>query len=1007
LTERPIGKMAALGVLAAWIALAFAIIAVTAIGIRDQRLERSESDLAVRVSEALAAISAEIAENDGAGQTAAIARMMRMSGLDASVACMSIEITAASTLLWPTSNCADSLAGEHAQIDFVPNVAGVERVHILVEPVSWIDETSGDIYWFAGGLLFLLISGIGLVFGVYTMRIAPRFAALRQEADQMAALSNDHGERLRSLENLEVELRAAKQRAEDGETRVLAAQALLQEAIEAVPDGFVMYDADDKLIWCNQKYRDVYAQSADVIRPGATFEEVIRTGVARGEYAEAVGREEEWLADRLHRHFNPSGAIEQELSNGTWVRIGERRTQSGGVVGFRTDITELMQRERALRESEERTRATINAALDCIIAIDGQGRILEFNPAAESTFNYRCEDVIGKDMASLIMPEKYREAHFAGFHRFLETGKSTILDTRVEIEAMRSDGTVFPVELTVSSAPRGEKPMFIAYLRDITERKEAETQLRLAKEEAEEADRAKSRFLAMMSHEIRTPMNGVLGALGLIRKSELDPDSRQKLGIARDSAENLLHVLNDILDFTKLEAGKLHLEQMSFDVREVLDSVVDLIKARAESKGLALITDVSDSFPGEIVGDAGRIRQVLMNLVTNAVKFSDQGAIEVRAEQIGETPTSLSIRFQVTDSGIGIPQEKHGLLFQEFSQISDDYVRRAGGTGLGLAISKTLVELMGGQIGVESTVGVGSRFWFDLPLEIVKESTSSRSPQIFQSVDEGSMPIGLTSRTGRILLVEDNQINQFVAKAILEEAGHQVDLAGNGVEGLDAVRARPYDLVLMDLAMEEMDGIEATRRIRNLDFDAVALPIVAMTANVMSQDRELCLEAGMNDFLSKPLEAQKLIDVVAAYLDAAQGAGGERDAPVEDLSEASIDDELVSLDALRDIASHTRPAVMPRLIDGFLADSRERIDRLLKAADADDFAQLEAEAHALVSSAGTFGALALAQDLQSIEMECKQQNFERAKDLCGTLASTATQSFEAIAAARSLFTTDV
>jgi PAS domain S-box-containing protein len=958
-----------------WIAVALVTLAVVAVGSTLQRVEKLKSDLALRTIEALSVVAENIGDrSDGIGP-AELKKTIMLSGLNDFADCVELRLKSNRIIHWPTSACGENRNSSLLEAAFTPNIEPLSSVRIWIDPLAWVDRFPNDAYWITAAIGAMLLIGFVVIYLLFQRHLKPALLAAQTRSETLSERVVSLEERLQSMQNLEIDLRAAIGRAEDSERRELAARSQFEEAIAAVPDGFVMYDAEDRLVWCNQKYRDIYEQSAEVIKPGATFEEIIRAGAALGQYAEAVGREKEWVAERMERHRNPRGVIEQQLKDGSWVRIGERRTHSGGIVGFRSDITELKQRESALRESERRNRETINAALDGIIAINTEGRILEFNPAAEDIFGYERSDVIGEDMADLIMLDEHRELHRAGMARLLSTGEPKILNTRIQIEAKRADGTRFPLELTVGAIPQGPETTFVGYMRDISDQQEAERQLMIAKEEAEEASRAKSRFLAMMSHEIRTPMNGILGALGLIEGDSLTRENNERVHIARTSGENLLQILNDILDFSKLEAGKLELEHMSFRTDELFLSVVDLVSVKADARDINLHVDIADSVPKAMVGDVGRIRQVLLNLVSNAIKFSERDDVVISAEISPPEADVEGIRFEVTDHGVGIPGEKQDSLFQEFSQIDDDYVRRAGGTGLGLAISKTLVERMGGQIGFESESGKGSRFWFDLDLAV---------PELDEPLVDGAtrteIDMAISTVTGRVLLVDDNQVNQFVAKAILEEAGHHVDLAANGLEALEAVRIRPYDLVLMDLAMEEMDGIEATRRIRGKGIDSTMLPIVAMTANVMTEDREKCLAAGMDDFITKPLNAQALIALVARFVSVSAGDKGIAHPVVGEKEHAGRIKDLIDRTVLQDMAAHTRPDVLPGLIEGFIFDTRNRTERLVQAFVEEDLKRRENEAHALVSSAGTFGAKELADVLAAIEQAGRRNDKDELSD---------------------------
>jgi len=531
---------------------------------------------------------------------------------------------------------------------------------------------------------------------------------------------------------------------------------------------------------------------------------------------------------------------------------GTPRWQDGKFFGSIVAVTDLTERKRfedELKKSEAKNRALLDAIPDAIFLLDKEGNFLDYRAPNSSILYAPAELFMGKNIHS-IMPQDLVELTMNNLGLARQSGKMQVFEYQLP-----TNGEIKHFEARINLCEGGD---FLALVRDVTERKRSDEMLWKAKEEAEAAAKAKSEFLANMSHEIRTPLNAVIGLTGLLLDTDLTHEQRNYLEIVRDSGDSLLSVINNILDFSKIDGGMMELEHSPFDLRRCIESTMDLMVTRAAEKGLVLKVVLDDQLPTMLVGDASRLRQVLANLLSNAVKFTDKGFVEVSVRG-NAIPEGFELRFDVLDTGIGMPQDKLDRLFMPFSQIDSSITRRYGGTGLGLAISKRLVEMMGGRIWAKSDLGVGSTFSFAVKVKLpcmqsVQHKVKDLIPVIKPPI-EGHFQ---QARPLSILLAEDNAVNQMVLLQMLRKIGYQADLASNGFDVLAALDRQAYDVILMDIQMPDMDGFEATRRIL-ARFPKKKRPrIIALTAHALNGDRERCLEAGMDSYLSKPVKIEDL-----------------------------------------------------------------------------------------------------------------------------------------------------
>jgi PAS domain S-box-containing protein len=516
---------------------------------------------------------------------------------------------------------------------------------------------------------------------------------------------------------------------------------------------------------------------------------------------------------------------------------------------------------RSVEMAERHLKAILDAVGDGVVIANRDGVITDINRATQEIFGIPRERLIGRPL-TILMENRAAAEHDKQMHEYQRTRVAKVVGRTREDTGRRGNGDLFPIELAVGDLESVGIPLFIGIVRDISERRRTQENLREAKEMAEAGSRAKSEFLATMSHEIRTPMNGVLGMLSLLEHDELQPEQWQKVTVARQSAEALLHILDDILDFSKLEAGRIDLTLEACDIRQIAEAVVQVLRPKAEEKGLSLTCRIQPSVPAAVVTDPTRLRQILYNLLGNAIKFTESGHVAVRAGRVEELDDGrVLLGFEIEDTGIGITPDAAKALFQRFTQADSSITRRFGGTGLGLAICKDLCALLDGSIRVESTPGRGSVFTFTIACRVGDPANIRAEPAPSEPEDDAEAVPAL-----RILAVDDNPVNRKIVKAMLVRQGHAVTLAENGVEAVASVAGQTFDLVLMDVQMPEMDGLTATRRIRQLPEPQCRIPVVALTAHASEEAWAECAEAGMNAFATKPIRPAKLTTAIALAL---------------------------------------------------------------------------------------------------------------------------------------------
>jgi len=616
------------------------------------------------------------------------------------------------------------------------------------------------------------------------------------------------------------------------------------------------------------------------------------------------------------------------------------------------------------------TSAILQACAALVVVLAPDGRIVECNQACEQVTGYSRDELLGRLIFDLLISPETRDRS----EMRLQQAVSARAATAFENDWITKSGD--PRRISFSNTPLlgrdGEVRYYIATGIDITERYQAERELARAKEEAESANRelvaanrglqetgrlaremadraealstAKTDFLANMTHELRTPLNGILGMTGLVLETKLEAEQREYLQLVRSSAQALLSLVDDVLDFSRQEVGKLALEACEFSLRSLLRDVLRPLALRASASGLAFETTVGGDVPDLLIGDPLRLGQILRNLAGNAVKFTTDGRVEVRIRTESVRDRRIVLAFSVADTGIGISHEKQNSIFEPFTQADTSTTRKYGGTGLGLSIASGLVELMEGRISVESEPGRGSTFRFTVALALPRDEPEPAGQPVQRE---------RAARRLQVLLAEDNSVNQRLAARLLEREGHTVEVAASGREALDRFAQGRFDLVLMDVQMPDLDGVQATRRIREMERGSGShVPIVAMTAQAGETDRQRCLEAGMDGYVTKPVHVPELIRIVQSVV-----TGGSPMKVEFPSDTASAETQLGQLDEAVALSRVGGDADLLREVaELFLADYPHTLQEIRNAVAAGDASTLEHSAHSLKGSVSTFGA---------------------------------------------------
>ncbi len=632
--------------------------------------------------------------------------------------------------------------------------------------------------------------------------------------------------------------------------------SLLAHAISSISECVSITDMNDRVIYVNKAFRETYKfEEEELVGNSISLVRSPNNSPALTEIILPATLQGGWKGELLNLRKDGS---EFPVTVSTSV-VRDDMGEPIALIGVSADITESKKVEMELLESERRMRSITTSAQDAILMMDNKGRIAFWNPAAERIFGFTSEEAIGQNLHQFIVPQRFHQAHQAAFPEFLKTGQGTAIGKTLDLQARKKDGNEIDIQLSLSAVEISNQFHAIGIIRDVTEQKKMEAALIKAKQDAEMASKSKSIFLANMSHEIRTPLNAIIGFSQLMNRDKLLSESQKEYNVSIIRAgEHLLALINDILELSKIEAGRIVLNPANVDLHSILDDIQMIFKERAQTKNLQFICEKSNNLPRYVFVDESKLRQIYVNLIGNALKFTDEGGIAIRSrvDKIDEDTSQLIVEIQ--DSGPGIAEDEIGKLFIHFEQTSSG-ISKGSGTGLGLALSRELAILMGGNISVSSKVGKGSVFTFQVQIKAGDSGAiKAYSPKRVISIDKNK-------EVYRILVVDDKAENLKVAVTLLKLVGFETNEAVNGQDAIAKFENWKPDLILMDMRMPVMDGYEATRRIKSME-SGEKTPIVALTASTFEDELKHLNTLGIQGYIRKPFRENELFMTIGKIL---------------------------------------------------------------------------------------------------------------------------------------------